>query len=132
VAADPPPAAKALDIVAWRVKRAGALLELIQGLEELEGNDRSDPLILYAERGADGHERSAALVCPRSEGGGPTCFLDPSLSEVLGVEQAREALEVWSAWRGGVIPTPAERFRSVMYLAKYGAFLPLETDREGM
>ncbi len=27
---------------------------------------------------------------------------------------------------------PAERFRSIMFFAKYGAFLPLETDREGM
>jgi hypothetical protein len=114
------------------VKTADTLLELIQGLDELQGKDRSDPLIIYAQRGADGGENSQALVCPRSEGGGPTCSVDPSLSEVLSVEQAREAIEVWSAWRGGVTPTPAERFRTVMFFAKYAAFLPLETDREGM
>ena len=114
------------------MKRAGTLLELIQGFDELQGDDRSDPLVVYAQRGADGGEDSRALVCPRSEGGGLTCSVDPSLSEVLSVEQAREALEVWSAWRGGVTPTPAERFRCVMFFAKYAAFLPLETDREGM
>jgi hypothetical protein len=114
------------------VKRTGTLLELIQGLDELQGNDRSDPLIIYAQRGADGEENSRALVCRRSEGGDSTCSVDPSLSEVLSVEQAREAIEVWSAWRGGVTPTSAERFKSVMFFAKHGAFLPLETDREGM
>ena len=113
------------------MKRAGTLFELIRGLDELQGNDGSDPLVIYAQRGADGGEDSRALVCPRSEGG-PTCSVDPSLSEVLSVDQAREAIEVWSAWRGGVTPTPAERFRSVMFFAKYAAFLPLETDREGM
>lgn len=114
------------------MRRAGTLFELIRGLDELQGNDGSDPLVIYAQRGVDGEENSRALVCPRSEGGSLTCSVDPSLSEVLSVEQAREAIEVWSAWRGGVTPTPAERFKSVMFFAKYGAFLPPETDREGM
>ena len=114
------------------MKRAGTLLELIRGLDELQGRDSADPLILYAQLGADGEESGRAMVCPRSEGGGPTCSVDPSLTEVLSVEQAREAIEVWSAWRGGVTPTLAERFRSVMFFARYAAFLPLETDREGM
>ena len=113
------------------MKSTGTLFDLIQGLDELQGGDRSDPLILYAQRGADGERDSRALVCPRSEGRSLTCSVDPSLSEVLSVEQAREAIEVWSAWRG-VTPTPAERFSSVMFFAKYAAFLPLETDREGM
>jgi hypothetical protein len=114
------------------VKRTGTLFELIQDLDDLPGGDRSDPLIIYAQRGVDGERDSRALVCPRSEGGSPTCSVDPSLSEVLGVEQAREAMGVWSAWRGGVTPTPAERFASVMFFAKYSAFIPFETDREGM
>lgn len=114
------------------MKRAGTLFELIQVLDELEESDRSDPLIIYAQRGADGGESSRALICPRSEGGSPTCPVDPSLSEVLSLDQAREAIEVWSGWRGSVTPTPAERFKSVMFFAKYGAFLPLETDRDGM
>jgi hypothetical protein len=114
------------------VKRTGTVSELIQSLDELQGDDRSDLLILYAQRGIDADENSRALVCPRSEGGSMTCAVDPSLSEVLSVEQAREAIAVWSAWRRGVTPTPAERFRSVMFFAKYAAFLPLETDREGM
>lgn len=114
------------------MKRAGTLLELIQGLDDLQGSDRSDPLVIYAQGGADGGENSRALICLRSEGGSSTCSVDPSLSEVLSVEQAREAIEVWSSWRGGVTPTSAERFKSVMFFAKHAAFLPLETDREGM
>lgn len=114
------------------VKEVGTLFELIQTLDEVQGGDRSDPLILYAERGADADENSRALVCPRSEGGAPRCSVDFSLSEVVSLDQAREAVEVWSAWRGGVTPTPAERFKSVMFYARYGAFMPLETDREGM
>ena len=114
------------------MRRAGTLFELIRGLDELQGSAGTDPLIIYAQRGVDGGEDSRALVCPRSEGGGLTCSVDPSLSEVLSVDQAREAIDVWSAWRGEVTPTPAERFKSVMFFAKYGAFLPLETDREGM
>jgi hypothetical protein len=114
------------------VKRTGTLFELIGGLDELQGDERSEPLVIYAQHGADGGEDSRALVCPRNEGGSLTCSADLSLSEVLSVDQAREAIEVWSAWRGGVTPTPAERFKTVMFFAKYAAFLPLETDREGM
>ncbi len=114
------------------MRRTGTLFELIQDLDGLRGSDRSDPPMLYALGGADGGRSSRALVCPRSEGGSLTCAIDPSLSEVLSVEQAHEAIEVWSAWRGGVTPTPAERFSIVMFFAKYAAFLPLETDREGM
>jgi hypothetical protein len=51
---------------------------------------------------------------------------------VLSVEQAREAIRVWSAWRSGLTPSPEERFRAVMFYSQQGAFLPLETDREGM
>ena len=114
------------------MKMTGTLFDLIQRLAELEDSDRSHPLVIYAERGADAGRNSPAVVCPRGEGGSPTCPLDAKLSEVLSVALARDAIEVWSAWRGGVTPTPAEQFKSVMFFAKYEAFLPLETDREGM
>jgi hypothetical protein len=51
---------------------------------------------------------------------------------VVSVEQACDAIAVWSAWRGGITPTPAERFNTVMFFSRHGAFIPLETDREGM
>jgi hypothetical protein len=114
------------------MRNTGTLFELIQRLDEFEDSDRSFPLVIYAQNGADAGRKSPALVCPRGEGGSPTCPLDPSLSEVLSVGQAREAIEVWSAWRGGSIPSPEDRFRTVMFYSQHGCFFPLETDREGM
>jgi hypothetical protein len=110
----------------------GTIFELIQRLDEFEDGERSDPLVIYAHLGADAGRKSPALICPRSEGGSLACPLDPSLSEVLSVGQAREAIEVWSAWRGGLTPSPEDRFRTVMFYSQHNAFLPLESDREGM
>jgi hypothetical protein len=110
----------------------GTLFELIQHLDEFEDSDRSHPLVIYAQGGADAARSSPALVCPRGEGGSLACPLDASLFEVVSVEQARDAIAVWSAWRGGITPTPAERFNTVMFFSRHGAFIPLETDREGM
>lgn len=112
------------------MKKTGTLFELIQRLDEFEDSERS-PLVIYAERGADAGRRSPALVCPRGEAG-VTCPLDPSLSEVLSVEQAREAIEVWSAWRRGLTPSPEDRFNTVMFYSRHNTFFPLESDREGM
>jgi len=113
------------------MKNTGTLFELIQRLDEFEDSDHS-PLVIYAQHGADAGRKSPALVCPRGEGGSPTCPLDPSLSEVLSVEQAREATEVWSAWRRGLIPSPEDRFNAVMFYSRHNTFFPLESDREGM
>jgi hypothetical protein len=115
-----------------KMKNAGILFELIQRLDEFEDNDRLHPLVIYAQNGADAGRKSPALICQRSEGGSLTCPLDPSLSEVLSVEKARDAIEVWSAWRGGLAPSPEDRFRTVMFFSQHGAYFPLETDREGM
>jgi hypothetical protein len=116
--------------VGFGTGNTGTLFELIQRLDEFEDSDRSHPLVIYAQGGADAGRKSPALVCPRGEG--DSCSLDPSLSQVVSVEQAREAIRVWSAWRGGVTPSPEERFRAVMFFSQNGAFLPLESDREGM
>lgn len=113
------------------MKNTGTLFELIQRLDEFEDSDRA-PLVIYAQHGADAGRKSPALVCPRGEGSSLTCALDPSLSEVLSVEQAREAIEVWSAWRRGLIPSPEDRFNTVMFYSRHNTFFPLESDREGM
>jgi hypothetical protein len=106
------------------------LFDLVQQVDELDDRDRSRPLVIYAQNGAHAMRSSPALVCPR--GGDERCPLDSSLSEVLSVEEAREAIRVWSEWRGGVTPTSEERFRTVMFYSQNGAFVPLETDRDGM
>ena len=114
------------------MKSTGTLFELIQSLDEFEDSDRFYPLVIYAQNGADARKSSPALVCPRSEVGSIACPLDPSLSEVLSVEQARDAIAVWSAWRGGLTPSPEDRFNTVMFYSRHGAYFPLESDREGM
>jgi hypothetical protein len=111
---------------------ATTLFDLVQRLDELDDPEPSRPLVVYAQGGADAGRGSPALVCRRGEEGGKVCPLDSTLSEVLPVEQAREAMRVWSEWRGGITPTSEERFRTVMFYARNGAFVPLETDREGM
>jgi hypothetical protein len=115
-----------------KLKNTGTLFELIQRLDDFEDSDSAHPLVLYAQHGADAGRKSPALVCPRSEGSSLTCPLDPSLSEVLSVAQAREAIEVWSAWRRGLAPSPEDRFNTVMFFSRHGTFFPLESDREGM
>ena len=110
----------------------GTLFELIQRLDEFRDTGSLRPLAIYAEGGRAAGRNSRALICPRGEGEGPTCPLDASLAEVLSVEQARDAIAVWSAWRRGLTPTPEERFRTVMFFSQSGAYLPVETDREGM
>ncbi|MCM3877387.1 MAG: hypothetical protein NEA02_13350 [Thermoanaerobaculia bacterium] len=114
------------------LKNTGTLFELIQRLDVFEDSDRSHPLVIYAQNGARARQDSPARVCPRGEGGGPGCPLDPSLSEVLSVEQAREAIRVWSAWRRDLTPSPGDRFNAAMFFSLHGTFYPLETDREGM
>ena len=114
------------------MRNAGTLFELIQRLDEFEDSDRFHPLVIYAQNGADAGRKSPALVCPRSEGDSLTCPLDASLSEVLSVDQARDAIAVWSAWRGGLTPSPQDRFNTVIFFSRHGAYFPLETDREGM
>jgi hypothetical protein len=114
------------------MKNTGTLFEILQRLDEFDDSDPASPLVIYAQGGAQAARKSPAVVCRRGEGSGSTCPLDPSLAEVLGVGQAREVLEVWSAWRGGLVPSPEDRFRAVLFFSQYGAFFPLETDREGM
>jgi hypothetical protein len=108
------------------------LFELVQRLDEFDDSDPSRLLIIYAQRGSDAERKSPALVCPGSGGESLTCPLDPTLSRVLSVGQAREAIEVWSAWRVGLTPSPEDRFKTVMFFSQYGTFFPLESDREGM
>jgi hypothetical protein len=114
------------------MKDTGTLFELIQRLDEFEDSDHSRPLVIYAERGADAEKKSPAVVCPRNEDSGPMCSIDPTLFEVLSVALARDAIDVWSAWRGGLTPSALDRFNTVMFFSKHGAYFPLETDREGM
>lgn len=43
---------------------------------------------------------------------------------LLEVDLVLEVLEVWSAWRGGLHPTPEEAADAVIYYAECDAYLP--------
>jgi hypothetical protein len=45
---------------------------------------------------------------------------------LLEVNLAVEALEVWSAWRDGAIPTPEEATLAAIHYGEYDAYQPLE------
>jgi hypothetical protein len=107
---------------------ARTLLAVIESLDRLEDGDRFSPLIIYAENGPDAAPGARAMVCPGDEEGSLACPLDSSLTEVLMVSLAKEAIEVWSSWRGGRSPTAGEKFDAVMFYARTDAYLPAEGD----
>lgn len=107
---------------------SSTLLDVIEGLDGLEGGDRFAPLIIYAENGTDAAPEARAMVCADDEDDSFACPLDSSLTEVLMVSLAKEAIEVWSSWRGGRVPTAVEKFDAVMFYARHDAYLPVEDD----
>jgi hypothetical protein len=102
----------------------GTLLDVIDRLGEVDDSDRYHSPCLFAEGGSRANPAARALVCPG--GGSRVCPQDPSLRYVLMVQQAREAIEVWSSWRGGRLPSREEKFAAVMYYSRHDAFLPVE------
>lgn len=44
---------------------------------------------------------------------------------LLEVDLVLDVLEVWSAWRGGLPPTPEEAAEAVIYYAQRDAYLPV-------
>jgi len=45
---------------------------------------------------------------------------------LLEVDLAIEAVEVWSEWRAGAIPTPEEATYAVIYYGEHDAYQPVE------
>lgn len=101
------------------------LIELIDRLDEVDESDRFASPCLFAEGGPDATEASRAVVNPSDDEGGLTCPTNPSLEYVLMVQQAKEAIRVWSLWRKGACPTRGEKIEAVMYYARHDAWLPV-------
>jgi len=103
-----------------------SLIEVIDRLDEVDDSDRYDPLSIFADGGPDASPQASALVCPGDEAASSACPLDPTLSYVLMVSQAKECIEVWSEWRGGRRPTSQDKFAAVMFYSRNDAWLPVE------
>lgn len=72
--------------------------------------------VVYARRpwapGAD------AVVCDENDAPAGYDYL-------LEVDLVRDVLRVWTAWRGGVSPTPEDAAEAVVYYAERDAYLPV-------
>jgi hypothetical protein len=51
----------------------------------------------------------------------------PGLSYVLEVFVAKEAIDVWSEWRSGQLPSPYEALRAVIHYAEFDSYLPVSS-----
>jgi hypothetical protein len=47
------------------------------------------------------------------------------------VQLANEAIEVWSAWRGGKKPSRQDKFAAVMFYSQHDAFIPVAEEGGG-
>jgi hypothetical protein len=61
-------------------------------------------------------ERAANLVAPTA----------PDYAYLLEGDLAVEVIEVWSEWRGGVVPTQVQAAQAVIHYAEHDAYEPLD------
>ena len=104
----------------------GTLIEVINRLDEVGDSDGHGAPCLFTSHGRDSLPTSPALVCPIDDDGTDECPQDASLSYILMVEQAKDAIEVWAEWRGGRSPTPQDKFDAVMHYVCHDAYLPTD------
>jgi len=76
----------------------------------------ADDQTIYAESAAPTAE---AIVADEAEGAVPLPYL-------LEVTLAREAVEVWAAWRPGQTPSLDDKVAAVLYYAQNDAWLPVD------
>jgi hypothetical protein len=109
----------------------GTLIEVIDQLDDVDDSDPYSPQVIYAEAGADALPTARTIVCSGDDEGTLVCPKDGVLTEVLMVQLAKEAIEVWSTWRGGKIPTRQDKFEAVMFYSQHDAYLPVASNRGG-
>jgi hypothetical protein len=102
------------------------LIEVIDRLDQVDDSDRFNPRIIFAEGESSALPTARALVCPGDEEGTRQCPLDSTLREVLLVWLAKEAIQVWSFWRGGRLPNAEDKFEAVVYYSRNDAYLPVK------
>ena len=104
---------------------AETVADLVARLDEL-----ADDLTIYAEGGSSAGAGSRAVAVIGPEGGEFVLAEDPELHYLLEVDLAREAVQVWSAWRDGREPTLEERCEAILHYARNDAYLRPPEDLE--
>jgi hypothetical protein len=84
--------------------------------------DFEDDQTIYAES-ATPTARAAVEVEPE-DGTAPSAAAD--LPYLLEIAAAREAIEVWKAWRPGQAPSLDDKLAAVIYYAENDAWLPVD------
>lgn len=93
------------------------LRDVIARLEEFE-----DDQTIFAESAA---ASARAVVAAEGEDGSPPATA-AGLRYLLEVSVAREAIEVWRAWRPGRTPSLEDKLAAVLYYAEHDAWLPVD------
>jgi hypothetical protein len=94
------------------------LLEIVARLDEF-----ADDETIYAES-ASPTARAAVATEP---GDGSVPPIATGLTYLLEVDAAREAIDVWRAWRPGRARTLDDKVAAVTYYAENDAWLPIES-----
>jgi hypothetical protein len=85
--------------------------------------DEVDPeLTMYAEGGAEAHGGARAVTGFEARTGSRPRRRATSSTSSRSIP--RDAVEVWSEWRGGARPSLEDAVRAVTYSARNDAFLP--------
>ena len=96
------------------------LQELIARLDSLPDDET-----IYA---AEASPTAPAVVAHEPEDGStPRAAI--GLEYLLEVARAKEAVDVWSAWRNGAAPTLDDKLAAVIHYATNDSFLPVDTAR---
>ena len=69
-------------------------------------------------------EHRAVVAVEAADGSSPSSAVGPRY--LLEVRLAREAVEVWLAWRPGRTPSLEDKLEAVTFYAEHDAWLPVE------
>ena len=94
------------------------LREVVARLDEF-----ADDETIYSESASP----EAHAVVATERGGGSVPPTAAGLTHLLEVNSAREAIDVWRAWRPGRAPTLGDKIAAVAYYAENDAWLPIDS-----
>ena len=101
-----------------------SLLEIITHLDSIPSGDRLSPGPTIYALMPWSTQADAVVLTGNDVPDGVVTASD--YHYLLEVDLACEAIEVWSAWRGGAKPTPEEATLAVIYYAEHDAYMPTE------
>jgi hypothetical protein len=91
----------------------------VQTLREIVGvlDELDDEAVIYTD-GSSPAARAAVTTVEEASEAGLRYFLEVAL--------ARDAVDVWSAWRDGAEPTLDDKLMAISYYANNDAYLPVD------